>query len=154
MINHKYIKPIIILMILMCNIGLGNAESISGYISDTNGLSINNVGISDNASVGSTNTNSTGYYYIDGYTNLSTYIISTSISGYIDNTLFVDVNGNMTNANVTITEKGRLYEIFSLMSEIVDNITVIIGLVIMGVTIGIAIFIGAWITKLLDRVTK
>ena len=141
-------------MILMCNIGLGSAESISGYVKNTNGLPINNVGISDNASIGSTNTNNTGYYYIDGYTNLSTYILTTSISGYIDNTLSVDVNDNITNANITITEKGRLYEIFSLMSEIVDNVAVIVGLVIMGVTIGIAIFIGAWITRLLDKVTK
>ena len=46
---------------------------------------------------------------------------------------------------------ANLSAIFTLMQEIIDNTDVIIGMVIMGVTIGIAIFIGSWIQKLLDR---
>ena len=46
---------------------------------------------------------------------------------------------------------ANLSAIFALMQEIIDNTDVIIGMVIMGVTIGIAIFIGTWIQKLLDR---
>ena len=147
------IKPIILLIVLLSSINLCSAEFISGYVTDLNNNPVNNVGISDNASIGSTNTNSTGYYYIDGYTNLSTYILSTSISGYVDNSLSVDVNGNMTNANITITEKGRLYDIFEIMKNIIDNINVIIGMVIMAVTISIAVYIGVWIKKLLQNTT-
>jgi hypothetical protein len=145
------IKPITLLMILFLSINVCSAESISGYVKDLNNNPVNNVGISDNASIGSTNTNSTGYYYIDGYTNLSTYILSTSISGYVDNSLSIDVNGNMTNANITITEKGRLYDIFEIMKNIIDNINVIVGMVIMAVTISIAVYIGIWIKRLLGN---
>lgn len=49
---------------------------------------------------------------------------------------------------------ANLSEIFALMQEIVDNTSVIIGLVIMGVTITIAVAIGGWIKKLLDRAIK
>lgn len=147
------IKPIILLIVLLSSINLCSAEFISGYVTDLNNNPVNNVGISDNASVGSTNTNSTGYYYIDGYTNLSTYILSTSISGYVDNSLSVDVNGNITNANITITEKGRLYDIFEIMKNIIDNINVIIGMVIMAITISIVVYIGIWIKKLLQNTT-
>lgn len=148
------IKLIILTLVLISGLSVCSCESISGYVLDSNSNPINNVGISDNASIGSTNTNSTGYYYIDGYTNLSTYILSTSKSGYIDNTLSVDVNGNITNANITINEKSSLYDIFNLMKNIIDNVGVIVGLVIMGVTISIVIFIGAWITNLLKSVSK
>ena len=152
MINNKNIIELFItFMMLISCIGLSTAESISGYVSDTDGLPINGITISDNASIGTTNTNSTGYYYINGYTNLSTYILSTSKTGYIDNTLSIDVNDNITNANITITEKGMLYDIFTIMSDIVDNAFLIIGLIILSVTIGLCIVLGAWITKLLPK---
>lgn len=152
--NIKFVRPLIILIILISFIGLCSAESISGYVTDINGNPVNNVGISDNASIGTTNTNSTGYYYINGYINLSTYILSTSKSGYIDNTLSVDVNGNMSNANITISEKSSLYDIFQIMQGLINNVSVIVGMVIMAITISIVIFIGAWITKLLQKTTK
>ena len=147
-------KIFIIFVILSLNIGLCNAESISGYVTDTNGLPVNNVGISDNASVGSTNTNSTGYYYINGYTNLSTYILSTSISKYIDNTLSVDVNGNITNANITITQKSQMYDLWELLKEIVANAGLIIGLVILSVILSIVAGIAIWLNKLFPKGKK
>ena len=154
MINN-YIKKIIIMFIILSLFtGLSSAESISGYVTDSNNLPVNSVGISDNASVGSTNTNSTGYYYINGYTNLSTYILTTSKSGYIDKDLSVDVNNNITNANITITEKGVLYDIFDIMKNVIDNTAVIIGMVILGVIVMIAVALGAWIQKLLNKATK
>lgn len=148
------IKYCIVLSVLFISINIGSAESISGYVFDENSNALNGVTISDNASIGSTTTNTTGYYYITGYTNLTTYIITASKTGYIDNTLSVDVNDNITNANITITEKGRLYDIFELIKSIIDNTTVIIGVVIMAVTVGMVIFIGAWITKLLQNTVK
>lgn len=46
---------------------------------------------------------------------------------------------------------ANLSEIFALMQEIIDNTDVIVGMVILGVTVGIAMFIGAWIQKLLNK---
>lgn len=45
---------------------------------------------------------------------------------------------------------ANLSEIFSLMQEIIDNTDVIVGMVIMGVTISIAVYIGVWIKKMLS----
>lgn len=154
MINNYIKKVFIIFIILSLFTGLSSAESISGYITDSNNLPVNSVGIFDNASIGSTNTNSTGYYYIGGYTNLSTYILTTSKSGYIDKDLSVDVNNNITNANITITEKGVLYYIFDIMKNIVDNASIIIGMVILGIVIMIVVTLGSWIQKLLNKATK
>lgn len=148
------IKYCIVLTLLLISINLGSAESISGYVFDENSNALNGVTVSDNTSIGSTTTNTTGYYYINGYTNLSTYIMTASKTGYIDNTLSVDVNGNMTNTNITITEKGRLYDIFELIKSIIDNTSTILGMVIMAVIVGVAIFIGGWITILLNKSLK
>ena len=153
MINN-IMKIFIIFAILSLSIGLVSAESISGFVTDANGLPINNVGISDNASVGNTNTNSTGYYYINGYTNLSTYILTTSIRGYIDNTLSVDVNGNITNANITITQKGQMYDLWELLKEIVNNAALIIGLVLLSVILSIVAGIAIWLNKLFPKGKK
>lgn len=46
---------------------------------------------------------------------------------------------------------ANLSEIFALMDEIIANTDTIVGMVILGVTVGIAMFIGAWIQKLLDK---
>lgn len=46
---------------------------------------------------------------------------------------------------------ANLSEIFALMQEIVDNTPTIIGLVIMGITISIAVGIGVWVKKLLNK---
>lgn len=46
---------------------------------------------------------------------------------------------------------ANLSEIFALMQEIINNTDVIVGMVILGVTVGIAMFIGAWIQKLLNK---
>ena len=46
---------------------------------------------------------------------------------------------------------ANLSEIFALMQEIIDNVDVIVGMVIMGVTISIAVYIGVWIKKLLSK---
>lgn len=45
----------------------------------------------------------------------------------------------------------NLSEIWALMQEIIDNTSVIVGLVIMGVTISIAVYIGVFIKKLLNN---
>lgn len=50
-----------------------------------------------------------------------------------------------------MTGAANLSEIFALMQEIIDHTDVIVGLVILGVTVGIAMFIGAWIQKLLNK---
>lgn len=47
----------------------------------------------------------------------------------------------------------NLSEIWLLMQEIVDNTSVIIGLVIMGVTISIALYIGDFVKGLLKKAT-
>ena len=148
------IKYCIVLSVFLISINIGSAESISGYVFDENSNPLNGVTVSDNASIGSTTSNTTGYYYITGYTNLSTYIMTASKTGYIDNTLSVDVNGNMTNTNISITEKGRLYDIFELMKSIIDNTSTIVGMVIMGIIVGVVIFIGGWITILLNKSVK
>lgn len=145
-------KIFVICIILLCCISPINAsESISGYVFDDSNNALNGVTVSDNATIGTTTTNTTGYYSISGYTNLSTYILTASKNGYVDNTLSIDVNGNMSNQNITVIEKGRLYDIFEMMENIIDNTGVIVGMVIFAVTIGIVIFIGAWITKLLQK---
>lgn len=46
---------------------------------------------------------------------------------------------------------ANLSEIFALMQEIINNVDVIVGMVIMGVTISIAVYIGVWIRKLLSK---
>ena len=150
----KISKLLILSLILLTCISTVNAESISGYITDENDNALSGVTVSDNASIGSTTTNTTGYYYIDGYTNLTTYIMTASKITHIDNTLSVDVNGNMTNTNISITEKGRLYEVFQIMKNIVDNVSTIIGIVIVGVTITIVIGIGAFVINLLNKAMK
>ena len=153
MINN-IMKIFIVFAILFLTIGLSSGESISGYVTDSNGLPVNTVEISDNASVGNTNTNSTGYYYINGYTNLSTYILTTSKSGYIDNTLSVDVNGNITNANITITEKSQLYDLWDLLKQILNNAGLIIGLIIVSVILSMVVAFGLWLNKLLPSGKK
>lgn len=145
-------KYLLVFITLFVFLNVGSAESISGYVFDENSIPLNNVLISDNSTSNTTNTNSTGYYNIDGYTNLTIYIISASLSGYIDNTLTVNVNGSMVNQNITITEKGSLYELFQLIKEIVNNITKIIDLVILGITISITIAIGVFILSIIKRV--
>lgn len=50
-----------------------------------------------------------------------------------------------------MTGAANLSEIFALMQEIIDNTDVIVGMVILGVTVGIAMFIGSWIQKLLNK---
>ena len=45
----------------------------------------------------------------------------------------------------------NLSQIWALMQEIIDNTSVIVGLVIMGVTISIAVYIGVFIKKLLSN---
>lgn len=154
MMNMKISKLLILSLVLLSCISSVNAESISGYITDENDNTLSGVTISDNASIGSTLSNATGYYYIDGYTNLTTYIITASKITHIDNTLSVDVNGNITNANISITEKSRLYEIFQLMKNIIDNVSTIIGIVIVGVTITIVVGIGAFVLNLLNKAMK
>lgn len=150
----KISKLLILSLILLTCISSVNAESISGYITDENDNPLSGVTVSDNASIGSTTTNTTGYYYIDGYTNLTTYIMTASKITHIDNTLSVDVDGNITNANISITEKSRLYEIFQLMKNIIDNVSTIIGIVIVGVTITIVVGIGAFVLNLLNKAMK
>lgn len=154
MMNMKISRLLILSLILLTCISFANAESISGYITDENDNALSSVTISDNASIGSTTTNTSGYYYIDGYTNLTTYVLTASKITHIDNTLSVDVDGNITNANISITEKSSLYEIFQLMKNLVDNVSTIIGLVIVGVTITIVIGIGLFVQNLLNKAMK
>ena len=145
-------KYLLVFITLFVFLNVGSAESISGYVFDENSIPLNNVLISDNSTSNTTNTNSTGYYNIDGYTNLTTYIMTATLAGYIDNTLTVNVNGSMINQNITITEKGSLYDMFQLIKEIVDNVTKIIDLVILGITISITVTIGVFILSLIKRV--
>ena len=85
---------------------------------------------------------------------MTTYVLTASKITHIDNTLSVDVDGNITNANISITEKSSLYEIFQLMKNLVDNVSTIIGLVIVGVTITIVIGIGLFVQNLLNKAMK
>ena len=48
----------------------------------------------------------------------------------------------------------NLSAIWSLMQEVVDNTDVIVGLVILGVVIGIAMALGDWIKNLLNKAIK
>ena len=48
----------------------------------------------------------------------------------------------------------NLSAIWSLMTEVVDNTDVIVGLVILGVVISIAMGLGDWIKKLLNSAIK
>ena len=97
----KYVISLF-LVVMIAMVGGASAESISGYILDSEGAAIVGADVADNASVGSTTTDSNGYYTIVGYTNLSSYIIEADNLGYVDNTLTVDVNGDMTNQNITL----------------------------------------------------
>ena len=54
-------------------------------------------------------------------------------------------------ASLFMMGTANLSEIFALMQEIVDNTPTIIGLVIMGITISIAVGIGVWVKKLLNK---
>ena len=54
-------------------------------------------------------------------------------------------------ASFVMIGTANLSEIFALMQEIVDNTPTIIGLVIMGITISIAVGIGVWVKKLLNK---
>ena len=64
----------------------------------------------------------------------------------------LNVSGRlMIISTLLMTGAANLSEIFALMQEIIDNTDVIVGMVILGVTVGIAMFIGAWIQKLLNK---
>lgn len=64
----------------------------------------------------------------------------------------LNVSGSLMLASTFLmVGAANLSEIFALMQEIIDNTDVIVGMVILGVTVGIAMFIGAWIQKLLNK---
>lgn len=66
-------------------------------------------------------------------------------------TLHKFIGGLILASTLLMIGTANLSEIFALMQEIIDNTDVIIGMVIMGVTISIAVFIGVWIKKLLSK---
>ena len=146
------IKYTFVFMTLLMFTSVGAGESISGYVYDQDSNPLSGVAITDNSTSNTTNTNVTGYYTISGYTNLTTYIMTGTLNGYIDNTLTVDVNGNMVNQNITLTEKGMLYEVFELIKELVDHTSKILDLVIFSITLTLVFAIGTFILTQIKRV--
>lgn len=149
---NKMIKYTIVFLTLALFINVGSCESISGYVTDENSVGLSGVTITDNSTANTTTTNTTGYYTISGYTNLTTYVITGTLRGYIDNTLTVNVNGNMTNQDITLTEKGMLYEVFELIKELVDHTSKILDLVIFSITLTLVFGIGTFILTQIKRV--
>lgn len=150
----KISKLLILSLILLVCISSVNAESISGYTKDDRGRVLTNVLISDNESIDSTTSDINGYYSLDGYTNLSSYVIIGSKNEYQSDEIIVDVNGNMSNQNMQLTLTANLLDIFEILQNIIDNVSVIIGIVIVGVTITIVVGIGAFVLNLLNKVMK
>lgn len=76
--------------------------SISGYVTDSNGIAVSLVSVT-NSDGSSNTTNAAGYYIISDQLNGS-YSLSFSKSGYVTNTLLVTVSGtNLTNQNIVLT---------------------------------------------------
>ena len=48
----------------------------------------------------------------------------------------------------------NLTDIWDLMTEFTDNTSVIIGIVILAITIGIVVYFGEWIQKVLTKALK
>lgn len=151
MTNSKISLLLVFLTLLILSFNSVSAlESISGTITDDSSNNLVGVTVSDNASVDTTTSNATGYYILNGYTNLTPYVITGTKAGYVTNTLLVDVDGNMSTQDIELVEKGRLYDVFLLLSNILTNVSTIIGIVIVGVTISIVMVIGAWVLKIIQ----
>lgn len=159
-INIMKIKEIILIFILISifipySVYGANDRTISGYVFDVNGNGFSGVTITDNQSINTSISNSTGYYSMFGYNNSTTYILTTDKTGYLSSSLEIDVlTVDYTNANITVLKIPYLYDIWQLGTNIVNNMSVIIGLIVMGVSISIIFGISAYLQNMLKQNIK
>jgi len=88
----------------------------------------------------------TEYHKFTGLTKNTAYTVS--IFSY--NATFEKSNW----VNVSITTGGSLYEIWTIIDDVVNHTSTLVGLVILGVVMAIATIIGVFITRLLQRKQK
>lgn len=127
---NKYMNSIIkiiVSMLLLTAVYVipvsATVHNVSGYIMES-GTGLTGVTVTDNESIDTTISNATGYYFLEGYTNQTSYILTASKAGYTDNTLTIDfIESDLTNKNITLV-KTTITAFLTDLSLIVTGLTV------------------------------
>jgi hypothetical protein len=97
-----------------------NLYAISGYVTNTSGLSLSGATVKTNTSL-TTTTNASGFYNFADLSN-GTYIITANLTGYINNSTTVTLNGaSNTTANITLQASPPTITSFAPVSPINDT---------------------------------
>lgn len=151
---NKYMNSIIkiivsmLLLTAVCVIPVSaTLHNVSGYILE-DGSGLIGVTVTDNESIDTTISNVTGYYFLTGYTNQTSYILTASKTGYTDNTLTIDfIESDLTNKNITLV-KTTITTFLTDLSSIVTSLTVMFTAVMavfmeppLSLFIGIGLFV-------------
>lgn len=119
--NLMKVVLLLAVLILIPNVS-ASIHNVSGYVyEDAVGLA--GVTVTDNESIDSTTTNATGYYFLEGYTNQTSYILTASKTGYTDSSIDIDfLDAVLTSKDITIV-KTTLTGFLSDITIIVTSLT-------------------------------
>ena len=142
------------ILISLSTVGSASLHNVSGYIY-VSGTGLSGVTVTDNESIDTTISNATGYYFLAGYTNQTSYVLTATKSGYTSNILDIDfLNADLINKNITIVKQSMLYSLWDMINQVTSQINTILNLIILGIMISCVYAIGTFITNTVKKGTK
>ena len=143
--NLMKVVLLLAVLILIPNVS-ASIHNVSGYVYE-DAVGLMGVTVTDNESIDSTTTNATGYYFLEGYTNQTSYILTASKTGYTDSSIDINfLDADLTSKDITIvktTLTGFLTDIATIVTALTTMFTAIMAVFMeppLSLFIGVALF--------------